>query len=90
MKQTLRSLQATSTSVSKSQGTSAKGEVNMSLTQKISFGTVLQKGKRVQVSKLVRWQFKLDTEQVLKFTVNAVNVWGSGKPSTHKWIKADA
>jgi len=49
----------------------------MSLTQKISFGTVLQKGKRVQVSKLVRWQFKLDTEQVLKFTVNAVNVWGS-------------
>jgi hypothetical protein len=27
----------------------------------------------------VRWQFKLDTEQVLKVTVNAVNVWGSGK-----------
>jgi len=51
----------------------------MPLTQKISFETVLQKGNRVQVPKLVRWQFKLDTEQVLKVTVNAVNVWGSGQ-----------
>ena len=27
--------------------------------------------------KLVRWQFKMDTEQVLKVTVSALNVWGS-------------
>ncbi|MCJ7560582.1 hypothetical protein MUO79_08190 [Candidatus Bathyarchaeota archaeon] len=79
MKQTLRSLQAASIIVSKSQGTSAKGEVNVPLAQKISFKTVLQKGNRVQVPKLVRRQFKLDTEQVLKVTVNAVNVWGSGQ-----------
>jgi len=79
LKQTLGSLQAASTIVSKSQGTSAKGEVNVPLAQKISFKTVLQKGNRVQVPKLVRWQFKLDTEQVLKVTVNAVNVWGSGQ-----------
>jgi len=79
LKQTLRSFQAASIIVSKSQSTSAKGEANMPLTQKISFETVLQKGNRVQVPKLVRWQFKLDTEQVLKVTVNAVNVWGSGQ-----------
>jgi len=79
LKQTLGSLQAASTIVSKSQGTSAKAEVNLPLAQEISFKTVLQKGNRVQVPKLVRWQFKLDTEQVLKVTVNAVNVWGSGQ-----------
>ena len=47
----------------------------MPLTQKVSFKTVLQKGNRVQVPKLVRWQFKMDTEQVLKVTVDAVNLW---------------
>ena len=47
----------------------------MPLTRKVSFKTVLQKGNRVQVPKVVRWQFKMDTEQVLKVTVNALNVW---------------
>jgi hypothetical protein len=72
-------LQAASIVVSKSQGTLARGGVNMPLTQKISLKTVLQKGNRIQVPKLVRWQFKLDTEQALKVTVKAVNVWGSGQ-----------
>jgi hypothetical protein len=45
------------------------------LTQKVSFKTMLQKGNRVQVPRVVRWQFKLDTEQVLKVTVTAFNVW---------------
>jgi len=47
----------------------------MPLTQKVSFKTVLQKGNRAQVPKVVRWQFKMDSEQVLKVTVNALNVW---------------
>ncbi len=47
----------------------------MPLTQKVSFKTVLQKGNRVQVPKVVRWQFKMESEQVLKVTVNALNVW---------------
>ena len=47
----------------------------MPLTQKVSFKTMLQKGNRIQVPKVVRWQFKMDTEQVLKVTVNALNVW---------------
>jgi DNA-binding transcriptional regulator/RsmH inhibitor MraZ len=45
------------------------------LTQKVSFKTMLQKGNRVQVPKVVRWQFKMDTEQVLKVSVTAINVW---------------
>jgi hypothetical protein len=47
----------------------------MPLTQKVSFKTMLQRGNRVQVPKVVRWQFKMDSEQVLKVTVNALNVW---------------
>ena len=51
-------------------------EVNkVPLTQKVSFKTMLQKGNRVQVPRVVRWQFKMDTEQVLKVTVTAFNVF---------------
>jgi hypothetical protein len=32
-------------------------------------------GNRVQVPKVIRWQFKMESEQVLKVTVNALNVW---------------
>jgi hypothetical protein len=49
------------------------------LTEKVSFKTPLQQGNRVQVPKLVRWQFKMDTEQVLKVMVSALNVWGSSQ-----------
>jgi len=45
------------------------------LTRKVSFKTMLQKGNRVQVPIVVRWQFKIDTEQVLKVTVHAINVF---------------
>ena len=48
----------------------------MPLIQKISFKTMLQKGNRVQVPKVVRWQFKMESEQVLKVSVTAINVWG--------------
>jgi bifunctional DNA-binding transcriptional regulator/antitoxin component of YhaV-PrlF toxin-antitoxin module len=51
----------------------------MPLTQKVTFKTMLQRGNRVQVPKLVRWQFKMDTQQVLKVTVDAVNVWSGGQ-----------
>ena len=47
----------------------------MPLTQKVSFKTMLQKGNRVQVPKLIRWQFKMDSAQVLKVSVTAVNVY---------------
>ena len=47
----------------------------MPLTERVDFKAVLQKGNRVQLPKLVRWRFKLETSQVLKVTVTAVNVF---------------
>ena len=41
----------------------------MPLTEKVNFKTPLQRGNRVQIPKLVRWQFKLEPNQVLKVTV---------------------
>jgi bifunctional DNA-binding transcriptional regulator/antitoxin component of YhaV-PrlF toxin-antitoxin module len=46
------------------------------LTERVDFKAVLQKGNRVQLPKLVRWRFKLETNQVLKVTVTAINVFG--------------
>jgi len=48
----------------------------MPLTERVEFKARLQKGNRVQLPKLVRWQFKLETNQVLKVTVTAINVFG--------------
>ena len=39
------------------------------LTEAVEFKTVLQKGNRVQPPKLIRWKFKLETDQILKVTV---------------------
>jgi hypothetical protein len=49
----------------------------MPLTQKVTFKTVLQRGNRVQVPKLVRWQFKMETDQVLKIGVgtHVLGIW---------------
>jgi hypothetical protein len=41
----------------------------MPLVGQVSFEAVLQRGNRVQVPKLVRWQFKMDASQVLKVSV---------------------
>jgi hypothetical protein len=49
------------------------------LTEKVVFKTKLQKGNRVQVPRLIRWQFKLETDQVLKINVKPVNTWISGQ-----------
>ena len=49
----------------------------MPLTERMEFNAMLQKGNRVQLPKLVRWRFKLETSQILKVTVTAVNVFGS-------------
>ncbi len=47
----------------------------MPLTERVNFKTRLQRGNRVQVPKLVRWRFKLETDQILKVTIGAVGVW---------------
>ena len=43
------------------------------MTEQVEFQTALQRGNRVQVPKLVRWKFKLESDQVLK-----VAVWAGG------------
>ena len=46
----------------------------MTLTEKVTFKAFLQKGDRVQVPKLIRWQFKMESNQVLNVGVNDLNV----------------
>lgn len=41
----------------------------MPLTEEINFKATLQKGNRIQIPRLLRWQFKLEPQQVLKITV---------------------
>ena len=43
----------------------------MPLTESVSFKAVLQKGSRVQIPRLVRWQFKLEPTQILKIRVES-------------------
>ena len=50
------------------------------LTERVEFQATLQRGNRVQVPKLVRWRYKLESDQVLKVTVGAkdmIVVWGT-------------
>ena len=42
----------------------------MPLTEKMSFQAMLQRGNRLQVPRVVRWRFKLESDQVLKVTVS--------------------
>jgi hypothetical protein len=41
------------------------------LTESVSFKAVLQKGNRVQIPRLVRWQFKLEPTQILNIQIEA-------------------
>ena len=45
----------------------------MPITEKITFKSVLQKGNRIHVPNLVRWQFKVETDQLLNVGVNDLN-----------------
>ena len=51
----------------------------MPLTETVSFKAVLQKGNRIQLPKLVRWRFKLETDQVLRVSVKPQDDYGSGE-----------
>ena len=48
----------------------------MPLSQRVSFKTMLQKQNRLQVPKLVRWEYKLESSEVLKVTVIIVGLLG--------------
>lgn len=61
----------------------------MPLTEKVRFVTRLQKGNRIQVPKLIRWQFKMGSEQVLKVSLTAVNVYAGGWQSFYAKMGRD-
>jgi bifunctional DNA-binding transcriptional regulator/antitoxin component of YhaV-PrlF toxin-antitoxin module len=45
------------------------------LTEKVKFEARLQRGNRVQVPKMVRWRFKLESYQILEVTVSLLATW---------------
>jgi len=49
------------------------------LYERVKFSTKLQRGNRIQVSKYVRWRYKLETSQTLQVTVSAVGVFCSSQ-----------
>jgi hypothetical protein len=46
------------------------------LTSVVSFSAVLQKGNRFQVPKVVRWEFKMESGQVLRIKVGRPDFYG--------------
>ena len=46
----------------------------MPLTEKVEFTTQLQLGNRIQVPRLIRWQYKLEPSQVLKISVHTTRI----------------
>jgi bifunctional DNA-binding transcriptional regulator/antitoxin component of YhaV-PrlF toxin-antitoxin module len=46
------------------------------LTGSVSFKTMLQRGNRIQLPKLVRWKFKLEQDQVLQVSVATNSLYG--------------
>jgi hypothetical protein len=38
---------------------------------------MLQRANRLQVPKLIRWRFKLDTDQIFKVSVSVVALWSA-------------
>ena len=57
------------------------GGVGLPLTERVSFQAMLQRGNRLQVPRVVRWRFKLESDQVLKATVSCPDAWPMGSIS---------
>jgi hypothetical protein len=41
----------------------------MPLTESVDFKAVLQRGNRIQIPRLIRWQYRMEPDQVLKVKV---------------------
>ena len=51
----------------------------MPLTTRVSFEMLLEKGNRLQIPKLIQWQFKMEQNQVLRVGVSPKRIWGGPK-----------
>ncbi len=45
-------------------------------TEKIPFKTAIQQGNRLQIPKAMRWQFKIEPEQLLEVGIKIINQGG--------------
>ncbi len=61
----------------KCEKTEEKGRYKVPLTQRVTFKAILTKNNQLQVPKIVRQQFKLETTETLKVTVNVVGILGA-------------
>jgi hypothetical protein len=59
------------------------------LSGRVEFKALLQRGNRVQVPRLVRWQFKLEPAQVLKVTVTVKMEYSSKSESFYAKMSGD-
>ena len=48
----------------------------MTLTHRVTFKTVLKKNNLITIPKLIKWQYKLESTEVLKVTVSVVGLMG--------------
>ena len=46
----------------------------MPLTEKVNYTTTLQSGNKIQIPKLIRWRFKIETNQAIKIAVNFIDL----------------
>jgi hypothetical protein len=53
-------------------------QTTMTLTTTVAFKATLQKGDRFQIPRPIRWQFKLEPNQVLEVTLNFTGFRGLG------------
>ncbi len=51
------------------------------MLEKVVFNAVLQRGNRLQVPRLVRWRYKLETYQILKVSMHARGLFGANSES---------
>jgi len=62
----------------------------MPLTVKVTFETMLEKGSRLQIPKLIQRQFKMEQNQVLRVGVSPKRIWAGGLSFfMPKWINRD-
>jgi len=49
------------------------------LAQRVTFQAALEKCSKVQIPRLIRWQFKLEPDQVLRVEVKLLDSWVSSQ-----------
>ena len=51
----------------------------MPLASKVNFETRLEKGNRIQIPKIIQWQFKMEQNQVVRVRVSSKHLWAGSK-----------